>query len=214
MWAMIPMLRTRSSATRVSVTAKSLLSLPAVVGEGLVGLRHAIHVVLALERVPLLLERVEDLPGKLVRHVLLAPVARERDEPAQRERAPAALRHLDRHLVVRAADAAAADLEHRGDRLHGLLQHLDRRPPRALADLLERFVHDLLGDRLLAVQHHAVRELRDERRVVNRVGSKRARLDLGTPRHYELRFAPYFERACLRSATPEASSAARMTLYR
>jgi len=38
--------------------------------------------------------------------VLLAPLPRVGHEPAQRERAPAALRHLDRHLVVRAADAA------------------------------------------------------------------------------------------------------------
>src|SRR5215475_9003587 len=107
MWAMIPMFRTRSSATRVSVTDKSkLLLLPAVVGEGLVRLRHPVHVVLALERVALLLERVEDLAGQLVGHVLLAAVAGVGDEPAQRERAPAALRHLHRHLVVRAADAA------------------------------------------------------------------------------------------------------------
>src|SRR5579872_705930 len=105
MWAMIPMFRTRSSATLVSVTANVLQSLPAVVGEGLVGLRHPVHVVLALERVPLLLERVEDLSGQLVAHVLLAPVARVGHEPAQRERPPAALRHLDRHLVVRATDA-------------------------------------------------------------------------------------------------------------
>src|SRR5437764_2237937 len=95
MWAMIPMFRTRSSATRCSVAAKSLQSLPAVVREGLVGLRHPIHVVLALVRVPLLLERVQDLAGELVAHLLLAPVARERHEPAQRERAAAALRHLD-----------------------------------------------------------------------------------------------------------------------
>src|SRR5215471_9753888 len=101
MWAMIPMFRTRSSATLVSVTAKSLclfLALPAVVGEGLVGLRHSVHVVLALERVALLLERVEDLAGQLVGHVLLAAVAGVGDEPAQREGAPAALRHLHRHL--------------------------------------------------------------------------------------------------------------------
>src|SRR6059058_3571558 len=137
MWAMIPMLRTRSSATRVSVAAKSLLELPAVVGEVLVGLRHPIHVVLALVRVPLLLERVQDLAGELVAHLLLAAVARERHEPAQRERAPAALRHLDGHLVVRTADAPRLHLEHRRHRLHGLLQHLDRRPPRALADLVE-----------------------------------------------------------------------------
>src|SRR6266576_716121 len=103
---MIPMFRTRSSATRCSVVAKSLQSLPAVVREGLVGLRHPIHVVLALVRVPLLLERVEDLAGQLVDHVLFAAVAGERHEPAERERAAAPLRHLDRNLVVRSADAA------------------------------------------------------------------------------------------------------------
>ena len=43
--------------------------------EGLVGLRHAIHVVLALERSSLLLERIEDLARELVRHVLLATLA-------------------------------------------------------------------------------------------------------------------------------------------
>src|SRR5262245_8533975 len=211
MWAMIPMLRTRSSATRVSATANDL-SLPAVVGEGLVGLRHPVYVVLALERVPLLLERVEDLSGKLVVHVLLAPLAGVGHEPAQRQRAAAPLRHLDRHLVVRATDAAAADLEHRRDRLHGLLQHLGRRAARLGADLVERAVDDRLGGRLLAFDHHAVDQLRDELAVVDGVRAQRARLDLCTTRHYELFFAPYLERACLRSATPEASSAARITL--
>src|SRR5215208_6122393 len=158
MWAMIPMLRTRSSATLVSVTATSLLSLPAVVRERLVGLRHPVHVVLALERVPLRLERVENLGRELVAHVLLAAVAGEGDKPAQRERAAAPLRHLHRDLVVRAADTAAAHLEHCGDGLHSLLEHLDGRPPRALADLLERAVDDLLRDGLLPVQPPAVRE--------------------------------------------------------
>src|SRR5438105_1613833 len=129
MWAMIPMFRTRSSATLVSVTANSSPCLPPVVREGLVGLRHPVHVVLALERVALLLERIQDLAGQLVVHVLLAAVARIRDEPAQRERAAAALRHLDRNLVVGAADAARANLEHRRDRLDGLLEHLHRRAP-------------------------------------------------------------------------------------
>src|SRR5882757_5179326 len=145
MWAMIPMLRTRSSATACSVTAKSLQSLPAVVRESLVGLRHPVHVVFALVRVPLLLERVHDLAGQLVGHVLLAPVARVGDDPAERERAAAALRHLDRNLVVRATDTARLDLEHRRDRLHGLLQHLDRRPAGLLADAVERAVDDRLG---------------------------------------------------------------------
>src|ERR1051326_182664 len=97
MWAMIPMFRTRSSATRVSVAAIALssLGLPAVVRKSLVGLRHPVHVVLALEGVPLLLERIQDLAGELVGHVLLAAVTRIRHEPADRERAAAPLRHLD-----------------------------------------------------------------------------------------------------------------------
>ena len=55
-------------------------------------------------------------------------------------------------------------------RLDGLLEHLDGRTAGLLADLLERVVDDLLGDRLLAVEHHAVDELRDELAVVDRVG--------------------------------------------
>src|SRR5713101_4520957 len=102
MWAMIPIFLTRSSATRVSATATSS-PLPPIVGESLVGLRHPIHVVLALERVPLLLERIEDLARELVLHVLFSPLPRVRNEPADRECAAPALGHLDGHLVVRAA---------------------------------------------------------------------------------------------------------------
>src|SRR5215470_4290990 len=137
MWAMIPMLRTRSSATRVAVVLIVSSTSPPVVREGLVGLRHPVHVVLALERVALLLQRVQDLAGELVVHVLLAPVARVRHEPAERQRAAAALRYLDGHLIVRTADAPRADLEHGRDRLHGLLEHLHRRAARLLPHLVE-----------------------------------------------------------------------------
>src|SRR3954466_5226567 len=131
MWAMIPMLRTRSRPTACSFSlvlkVVFLSGLPAIVREGLVRLRHPVDVVLSLERAALLVQRVENLVGELFRHALLAPLAGERDEPAHRERAGTPLRHLDRHLVVRAADPAAAHLEPRRDRLHGLLEHLDRR---------------------------------------------------------------------------------------
>src|SRR5436305_9443750 len=206
MWAMIPMLRTRSSATACSVIlvlkSSFLFRLPAVVREGLVRLRHPVDVVLPLERAALLVQRVENLVGELVRHALLAPLAGVRDEPAHREGAGAPLRHLDRHLVVRAADAAAANLEHGRDRLDGLLEHLDRRAAGLRPDRLERLVDDLLGDRLLAVEHDLVDHLRDELRVVDGVGADLANLDLGAARHYEPLFAPYLERPCRRSATP------------
>src|ERR1041385_3421533 len=118
MWAMIPMFRTRSRPTLVAVC---VIALPPVVREGLVRLRHPVDVVLALVRAALLVERVEDLVRELFGHALLAPVARVGHDPADREGARTALWHLDGHLVVRAADAAALDLEHGRDRLHCLL---------------------------------------------------------------------------------------------
>src|SRR5213593_509534 len=100
MWAMIPMFRTRSSAIAVSFSlvlkSPSLPRLPAVVREGLVGLRHPVDVVLPLERAALLVQRVENLVGELVRHALFAPLAGKVDEPTHREGAGAPLRHLDR----------------------------------------------------------------------------------------------------------------------
>src|SRR5580765_4214765 len=114
MWAMIPMLRTRSSAVVTSSVAIS--PLPAVVREGLVGLRHPVDVVLLLVRPALLGHRVEDLAGELLVHPLLAALAGELDEPAHGERPGTALRDLDRNLVVRATDAARLDLEHGRDR--------------------------------------------------------------------------------------------------
>src|SRR6185295_20165686 len=135
--------------------APKRLPLPAVVGKGLVGLRHAEDVVLALERAALLGLRVEQLVGEPLRHRLLATVAGELDEPAHGERAGAAGRDLDRHLVGRAADTAGADLEHRGERLDGRLERLDRVLARALGENRQRVIHDALGGGLLAVQHHA-----------------------------------------------------------
>src|ERR687898_2441167 len=215
MWAMIPMFRTRSSAIACCVPAtESIPPLPAIVREGLVGLRHPVDVVLLLERAALLVDRVEDLADELGLHPLLAPVARVLDEPANGERPGAALRHLDRHLVVRTTDAAGAGLEHRRDGLDGLLERFDRRLSGLLADLGQRAVDDLLGERLLAVEHHLVDHLGDERALVDGVGLDGPCLHFGTAWHYEPRFAPYLERPCLRSETPDVSRAARITLYR
>src|ERR687891_970372 len=210
MWAMIPMFRTRSSAARVATAL--IVDLPAVVREGLVGLRHSVDVVLLLVGPTLLVERVLELAGQLLGHALLAPVARCLDEPAERERASATLRHLDGHLVVGAANAPGAHLEHGRDALHGLLEHLEL----GLAGLLggdgKRVVDDLLGDGLLPVQHQPVDELRHEHGAVNGIRIEPARLDGCAARHLYAFFAPYLERACRRSETPAESSPPRMTL--
>src|SRR5688572_651600 len=168
MWAMIPMFRTRSSPTGVATA--DISSLPAVVREGLVGLRHPVDVVLLLVRTALLIERVHELTGELRRHALFASIARVLHDPAQRERSRAPLRHLDGHLVVRAADAPGADLEDGRDALDGLLEHLELRLPGLLGRDRERVVHRALGDGLLSVEHEAVDQRRDEHGAMNGIG--------------------------------------------
>src|SRR5712671_3929343 len=60
---------------------RSATDLPAVMREGLVGLRHAVNVVLALVSRTLLGLRVQQLVGQALGHGLLAAVAGELDEP-------------------------------------------------------------------------------------------------------------------------------------
>src|SRR5262245_29964934 len=147
MCAMIPMFRTRSSPTGVATA--DISALPAVVGEGLVGLRHPVDVVLLLERAALLVQRVRELARELRGHALLATVARVLHDPAQSKRARTPLRHLDGHLIVRAADATRAHLKNRGDALHRLLEDLELRLAGLLRRDRERVVDRALGDRLL-----------------------------------------------------------------
>src|SRR3954467_6580252 len=131
MWAMMPMLGTRSSSSifgtplPVCVCVTAMSALPPVVGEGLVGLRHSVDVVLLLVGAALLVGGVQDLGSELLVHLLLAALPRERDQPAHRQRAGTPLRHLDGHLIVGAPYPARFHLQHGRDRLDGTLQHLD-----------------------------------------------------------------------------------------
>ena len=100
-------------------------SLPAVVGEGLVGLGHLVHVLAALRRRADAVGGVEDLVGEPVRHRLLAPRLGVAGEPADRERRRAARAHVDGDLVGRAAHAARPHLELGADVVDGALEHRD-----------------------------------------------------------------------------------------
>src|SRR6185312_3062651 len=141
----LPERRSAARERRFTVRLQGAVGLPAVVSERLVGLRHAVDVVLALVRGALLGLRVEQLVREPLGHRLLAPLAGELDEPADGERARAARRNLDGHLVGGTADAAGADLELRRERLDRRLELLDRVLPGALADDRERVVDDPLG---------------------------------------------------------------------
>src|SRR4051812_35437669 len=146
-------------------------------------------------------------------HRLLAALLRRLADPAHRERHAPHRAHFDGHLVVRAADAPALDLDHRLDVLHRLAEHLDRVLVRLRLDDVERAVDDALGDRLLAARHEDVDELRKVDVGELRVGKDYSFRYFSAARHVLYpafgALAPYFDRLCLRSFTPCVSSEPR-----
>src|SRR5918994_1126162 len=198
MWAMMPMLRTRSSgwfllllissssrstcrrpscearssrgARRGAQSPRLVRGLPAVVRVGLVGLGHLVHVFLALHRAADAVVGIDELAGQPLGHRALTALAGVPDDPADRERVGAPGAHLDRYLVGGATDAAALHLELW---LHVVDRPLQRRQGVAvglLANDVERVVDDGLGGGLLATLQDLVGDLRDEHRPVDGVG--------------------------------------------
>src|SRR6266704_821786 len=105
MWAMMPMFRVFSSGYCSSTTLPSPLlgatqekrgveapaplfesrSLPAIVRERLVGLRHLVSVFALLDGRPAVVGRVQQLTGEPLRHALLRAAPRGPDQPAHAE---------------------------------------------------------------------------------------------------------------------------------
>src|SRR6266702_4332212 len=146
---MIPMFRTLASSVAVAVAAtvsdpRSLLAvlmlvryayemrfsrvrlLPPVVGERLVGLGHLVRVLTALDARAEPVAGVEQLVHEPLGHRLLPARRGVGDQPAQGERGAPGRADLDRDLVGRAADPAAADLEGRLDVVERALERQDR----------------------------------------------------------------------------------------
>src|SRR4030081_1599540 len=125
--AEIPMFLYRSIGV-LRATAMSLEpdQLKPVMRERLVGFRHPVYFLALLHRTATALGRFLQFAGKANRHRFLTALLRRLADPAHRERHPAHRTDLDRHLVVRAADAPALDLDDRLHVLHRLREHLDR----------------------------------------------------------------------------------------
>src|SRR5258706_899827 len=158
MWAMMPMLRVRSSERSRDIRNPAL---PAVVGERPVGVRHAVRLFALAHRFAALGGRVEQLGGELLAHRLARARAGVLDDPAHRQRAAPGRSHFDGHLIRGAADAAALHFHARADVVERAAEQANRLLLRALFDQLERAVGDRLGDALLAALHQHVDELRD-----------------------------------------------------
>src|SRR5688572_14418956 len=92
-----------------------LLRLPAVMGEGFVGLGHAMRVFALLHGAAAIVRSVDELAREAIAHGALRPRTRIGDQPADREGDLTRLADFDRNLVRGAADAARA---HFDGRLH------------------------------------------------------------------------------------------------
>jgi hypothetical protein len=170
--------RSRSPA-RAAVAATGRRS-PSVVRERLIGLGHAVRVLALADRRAPILCRVQQLVRQAIGHRLLAAVAGRLDDPAHRQRLPAARAHLHRYLIGGPTDAPGFDLDDRLDVVERLREQLDRFRTLAagfLADAFNCTVEDLLSGGLLAA--------------------------------FLPRLAPYLDRPCLRLPTPAQSSVPR-----
>src|SRR5260221_8677189 len=88
-------------------TIGSLVDLPAVMREGLVGLGHAMRVLALAHGVTPVLGGVQQLVGQAMRHGLFAARARCLDHPAHLQCLAAAGAHFDGYLVGGATDPPA-----------------------------------------------------------------------------------------------------------
>src|SRR5713101_2642773 len=189
MWAMMPIFRVFSSGYCGSTTLPFPLlgatqekrgveaaaplfdsrSLPAVVRERLVGLRHLVSIFSLLHGRAAVVGGVEELAGQPLRHALLRAAARGSDEPAHAERGAPVGPYLHRHLVGRAAHPPRLDFYGRLAIVHGGLEQLEGILLGPVLHAPHGLVHDPLGRTLLAAVHHHVDKLRHDPAPVLRI---------------------------------------------
>src|SRR5690349_23467422 len=108
--AMMPMFLHRSNGTVLGTSLRSSLgslnSLPTIMCKRFVGFSHAVHIFFFLDRGTFAVGGIEQFVRELVNHTFFAAAAGIRDDPTDRERCTTVGIHFNRHLIVRAADAA------------------------------------------------------------------------------------------------------------
>src|SRR2546425_814942 len=187
--AMIPMLRVSSSLNALPMVPETALlsparvatasltsipnPLPTIMREGLVGLRHAVHVFFFLDRPAARIGGVNQLIREFVGHRLTRAFSRILQQPANRQRLPPKRVHFHRNLVVRAAHAPRFHFHHRLHVFHGLLENLQRIIVRFLRHLVHRAVKHALRRGFLAFPHHRADELLHQVVPVDRIGRLR-----------------------------------------
>src|SRR4029453_19141613 len=189
------------------------------------------RVLALLHGIAAVLRRVHQFTRKARRHRLLRAGARSRDQPADGECLGALRTNFDGDLVGRTADAPGTDFDARLHIVERIMENADRIALHSGFDIVESAIDNTFGDRLLAVEHDRIHELRQDDIPELRVGEDFALLRAATTSHWTIpfssacsgtrpgltqvdylgRLAPYLERDCLRSLTPCVSRTPRST---
>src|SRR3990167_2497709 len=163
--------------------------LEAEVRERLVGFGHAVHFIALLHGAAAAFAGLQEPFVRAGGHRLLAALAGRLLQPAHGQGHPAHGANFHGNLVVRTADAAGLDFDHRLDVVDGDHEDLQRVLAGLLFDLLKRTVDDALGDGLLARFHDDVHELGQIDRTELRIGQDLALGYFATTWHFTLPFA-------------------------
>ena len=152
-----------------------------VMGEGLIGVGHAMRLLAKCHGLALTAgRRIQLIRQALGDRSTLFRTSRV-DQPSERQRLLPLAIHLDRHLVVGAADALGPDLDVRLDILDRLAEELPLGLGLALGTLLffqpyaddfHRGVNISLGAGFLPLLHTAVDETRQHLVAIPRIGAK------------------------------------------
>lgn len=145
--------------------------LPGEMGEGFVGIGHSVDVLASGHGGAFFIEGGHEFIGQTDMHGFALFSASGGQDPAKCQGPLAFGSYLHRHLVTGAADASAADLNHRFNILDRRFEDLQRlRILDSLGDNVHRIIENALGGGLFPFPHQAIDKLGNQLTVVLRVG--------------------------------------------
>src|SRR5690606_9824045 len=189
---------------------------------------HAMRVFTLLHSSTAVAGGIEQFAGQALDHGLLIASTGSVDEPTDSQRLTTLGTNIHRNLVGRTTNTAGAHLEVRSDVIKRRMEYSDWFLLGLFTDPLQRAIDDTFRHGLLSVEHDGVHELADDKitKLWIRIDLalfctvtsghllcltfKARRANTKAVKPYFGRFAPYFERRCLRLFTPWVSSTPRM----
>src|SRR5262245_26466080 len=178
--------RTLARADRSTAQLQHRTTLPAIVREGLIGLRHPMHVFPLLYRRPRIVRRIQQFSRELLPHTLPAAGTRIFRQPSERQRHSTGWTNFYRHLIRGAADPTGF---HLNDRLHIINRcpkYFQRIVPGLLVNDIEGSVTNTLSRTLLPTRHQDIEKLPDELIPVSHIRERVAMVQKPSSRHVSL----------------------------